>query len=199
MRSRELEDQPQPQLNLPGGGPRAGDATGSWSQGGADKLVAAAIWTGRSKDTAGNRFGSAVWGNVGRAEEADIRCSEVGPVEQVEELGPELQRHFLGQHRVLEQREVKGGHSRTNQRVASQIAVKTGILQGEGGVVEVLVWIPALVENRVVADPRLQAGPLFAAGSVAIIVGQTAPDAQGEVAGISGGEGENSVDLPALQ
>ena len=49
----------------------------------------------------------------------DIRCLEIGMVEDVEELRAELQAKPLGDHGVLEDRKVKVHQSRPEQSVSS--------------------------------------------------------------------------------
>ncbi len=57
---------------------------------------------------------------------------EVGPVHNVEELGPELNLGRLTHSKALVNREIQAGRPRTDSRVASQISINTYALAGAG-------------------------------------------------------------------
>ncbi len=92
-----LEQNLQRELDLPGGGVRVRDVTEASAAGGASAAA-----DGRAP---------------GRP--------EVGPVKNVEELGPELKLGRLSQGKALVNREIKGGPPRTVNNIAPKVSKST--------------------------------------------------------------------------
>jgi hypothetical protein len=73
------------------------------------------------------------------AADGGIRLAELRVVEQIEALGAELNGHALDRAEVLEERSIEVGASRTEEYVASGIAVHELGRRGEGGLIEPVV------------------------------------------------------------
>ena len=147
-----LEDQPQAKLNLPTVGSGPCDPTDGGAVGKTRGLAATRIRTRRPISGTGDRPAG------GAAEDTAIHGPEVGAVEEVEELRPELKLHPFHQICVLEQGKVKGGDPRADQGIACHIAVEARILNDKGRGIEVFVRVPAVTQDRVVAGPRPEIG-----------------------------------------
>lgn len=98
------------QLNLPGSGQRGSNDPGAWRNG------------------------------SGRSERSDNRPSEIGVVEGVEELGPELKRRALTEMEGLEQRTIQLQQAWSRENVPAGIAERTSRWEKEGGWIEPLGW-----------------------------------------------------------
>jgi len=110
FRTRRLEDHPQAKLDLAAGGSAPGDAATGGSvvkaqrvAFGSDQPAAAGRGTRRAMDVAAISARDSSTLN-----DAVVNRSKVGPVEDVEKLGPELHFHILAHVEILEQGKIEG-------------------------------------------------------------------------------------------